>query len=117
MRIHFFKEVGFDTKKLRSFNIGPILFKEECTFIKELSLDDEVIINIQKGKMSENGAKWQLHHEIFNANGEKCAHISISGAWMDLTARKLTIPPAALIERMKQLESGMDYVHVRKKKT
>ncbi|MEL6356722.1 MAG: acyl-CoA thioesterase, partial [Bacteroidota bacterium] len=102
-RIRFFTEVGFDSGKLNELNVGPILFKEECSFIRELTSDDTITVNLLKGELSEDGSRWVLHHEIYNRHGEKSAHITIKGAWMDLKLRKLTIPPAEMAKAMHEL--------------
>jgi len=114
-RIRFFSETGFNAEEMNKLNLGPILFKEECTFIKELTLEDTIRVNLLKGEVSENGARWTLHHEIFNSKNEKCAHITIKGAWMDLSIRKLTIPPITLAKAIHKLPIGSHYVHKSKK--
>ncbi len=115
-RIRFFKDYGFTAKKLEGLNIGPIIFKEECSFIRELSPDDAIKINILKGAMTGNASKWVLHHEIFNQHGVKCAQITTQGAWIDLEKRKLTIPPQEIADAMHQLPSGDFYVYSKAKK-
>ncbi|MGB3464271.1 MAG: acyl-CoA thioesterase [Cyclobacteriaceae bacterium] len=113
-RIKFFTELGFDSKKLDQLNLGPILFKEECNFLRELRAEDTITVNLLKGKVAEDGSKWELHHEIFNGAGQKSAHITISGAWMDLQKRKLTNPPANLASKLHELPDGERYVYQKK---
>lgn len=109
-RIKLFADRGYDSKMMSELNIGPVIFKEECNFIRELTLDDIITVNVLRGEMSENGAKWILHHEIFS-NGIKCAHISLNGAWLDLAARKLIVPPDELVQIFKNLPLGEAYVY------
>ncbi len=115
LRIKFFEQVGFDSAKMQDLNIGPILFKEECSFIKEILPSDTVLVNILKGEVSDNAARWVLHHEMFNGSGEKCAQISIKGAWMDLSLRKLTIPPVELASAFHALEEGEYFTYKKTK--
>ena len=110
-RMQFFLKIGFNTAKMEQLQIGPILFKEECTFIKELKLEDVIQINLSIGQISPDGSRWVLHHEIFNAAGEKCAHISVKGAWIDLVKRKLTAPPTEILNAFDQLPKGEPYEH------
>ena len=112
-RIRFFTENGFDSSKMNELNLGPILFKEECSFIREISTDDTITINLLRGEISDGAAKWTMHHEIFNQHG-KSAHITISGAWMDLNKRKLTKPPKELAAVLKELPEGESYVYKKK---
>jgi len=110
-RIRFFESINFDSKKMGTLNIGPVLFKEECSFIKELKLDDIIIINLLRGKMPDDGSRFELHHEIFNSSGDKSAHITVKGAWMDVKARKLTIPPIELHHKLFELKWGDYYIY------
>lgn len=109
-RIKLFAASGFDSKKMNELNTGPVIFKEECNFIKELTLDDIITVNVLRGNISDNGAKWVLHHEIYR-NGVKCAHITLQGAWLDLNARKLIVPPDELVQILKNLPEGESYVY------
>ena len=70
-RIRFFAELGFDAVKMDELNLGPILFKEECSFIREIRPDDNIMVNLLKGKVKEDGSRWVLHHEIYNFYGKK----------------------------------------------
>ena len=110
VRIRFFAENGFDSTKLSELNLGPVVFKEACSFIKEIHPNDTIRINLLKGQMKDDCSRWELHHEIFNRHG-KCAHITLTGAWMNLLERKLTVPPVELAEAIFQLPDGEEYVY------
>ena len=65
--------------------------------------------------MSDDASKWTIHHEIFNQKGEKAAHVTVLGAWLDLNKRKLTTPPKELAKAFYDLEKGEAYTHKSKK--
>lgn len=115
VRIRCFAEHGFDTTKLTSLGIGPILFKEECSFIREIRPDDTIRINLLRGNVREDGSRWELHHEIFNQRDEKCAHITIQGAWLDLKLRKLAVPPTEMAKVLNELLQGEAFVYRKSK--
>lgn len=117
MRIRYFADNGFSAFKMNELNIGPILFKEECSFIKEIHPEATILINLLKGEIADDASRWVLHHELFNQNGEKSAHITIKGAWMDLNLRKLTVPPIGLAEALHELPTGVPYVYKKSKKS
>ena len=94
IRIRYFNELGFN---------------EECSFIRELNPDDTITINLLNGETSKDASRWALYHEIFNTKGEKCAHLKVEGAWIDLSKRKLTIPPIELANSMLDLPKGEDF--------
>lgn len=108
-RIRFFMEIGYSPSQMDGLNIGPILFKESCSFIKEIRLEDTIRVNLLKEDVREDGARWLLHHELYNQHDEKVAHITIQGAWMDLEKRRLTIPPKALADGFHSLTEGKAY--------
>ena len=115
IRIRYFNELGFSSAILSKLSIGPILFKEECSFIKELHPDDIITINLLKGEISEDASRWILHHEIFNHKGEKSAHITTKGAWMNLKIRKLTVPPLDIAKALHELPMGEEYTYKKNK--
>ena len=109
LRIRFFESLGFGNSVLTNLKLGPVIFKEECSFIKELSIDDTIRVNILRGEINKDASRWVLHHEIFNSKGEKSAHLKVEGAWIDLSKRKLTIPPIELANSMLDLPKGEDF--------
>lgn len=113
VRIRFFAEIGFDSSRFSELNLGPIVFKEECSFIKEIHPNDTIRINMLKGTMNNDCSRWVLHHEVFNQHG-KCAHITLMGAWMNLVQRKLTVPPLKLANAIRELPEGNEYVYKKK---
>jgi acyl-CoA thioester hydrolase len=110
IRIACFTQAGYDAERMGQEGIGPILFHEECSFLKEIKSNDNVRINLLKGELHPDGLKFTLHHELFNAQGDKLAHITVKGAWMDLKRRKLCVPPQALKEAFEALDSGQRFV-------
>lgn len=111
VRIKFISGSGFDANKMSNLQLGPILFKEECSFIREIHPDDTLRVNVLIGSTTEDGSRWILHHEIYNQHNNKVAHITAKGAWMDLEKRKLTTPPQKLADAFRNLPSGEDYVY------
>jgi acyl-CoA thioester hydrolase len=77
---------------MQAQHIGPILFREECVFRKEIKFGDDISINLKLDKCTKNFSRWTMKHEIWK-NGEiLCAIITIDGAWLDTELRKLTVP-------------------------
>lgn len=108
-RIQCFVEAGFGMKEMEAQSIGPILFKEECSFIREIKPEDQIRINMKKGDIRKDGSRWVIHHELFNQDDEKVAHITVHGAWMDTKLRKLKSPSAELALAFDDLPVGNYY--------
>ena len=77
---------------MQQLNFGPILFREECVFKKEIIMGDEVTIDLKLLKSKQNFSRWSILHTIFK-NTQVAALITVDGAWLDTVKRKLTEPP------------------------
>ena len=93
VRVRYFKEQNFSIEEFSKFNIGPILFTEETSFRKEIHLGENISVDIKLAGLSKNGERWKITHQVFNEAGKLAATIKVYGAWIDLTKRKLTVPP------------------------
>ena len=93
VRVRYFKEQNFSIEEFSKFNIGPILFTEETSFRKEIHLGENISVDIKLAGLSKNGERWKITHQVFNEAGKLAAIIKVYGAWIDLTKRKLTVPP------------------------
>lgn len=92
MRMMFLSERGLTTKKLEEFQIGPILLREEAIFRREILLEDHITIDVELVKTTRDFSRWSLRHNIIKGDNVLAAIISIDGAWIDMTKRKLIIP-------------------------
>ncbi len=109
VRARFFKAHGFDLKAFSKSNLGPILFKEETSFFKEIHLGDDITIDLHLEAVSKGGERWKLKHNIYNEEGELAAQIKIYGAWLDLKHRKLTSPPSEMLGILNKLAKTDDF--------
>src|SRR5690606_24229494 len=102
-RIKFFNEFGLAASIMQQLQVGPILFREECIFRKEIHLEDTVKIDLVLSKGRRDFSRWSIHHRIFKNDNILSALITVDGAWLDTNKRKLTVPPAeavSLFEKM-----------------
>ena len=93
-RMAFLVENGLTPQVMHEHHIGPILFREECFFKKELNFGDEITINLKLSKTTSNYSRWTMEHEIYKNVDILSATINIDGAWMDTQKRKLAAPPS-----------------------
>ena len=89
---------GYDIKEFARLRLGPVLFREETTFLKEVSIGEEIRVNSRLRTVNDDGTRWSITHTIYKADGRVAATVAVDGAWLDLDRRKLTTPPAALCE-------------------
>ncbi|MET0634688.1 MAG: acyl-CoA thioesterase [Chitinophagaceae bacterium] len=93
-RLSYLAECGIDTTAMQQLQIGPILFREEAQFKKEIRLEDQLQIEVELVKSRRNYSRWTIRHRIVKQGGILCAVITVDGAWLDLVKRKLAVPPA-----------------------
>ncbi len=67
-RINFFTKNGITSGVMLQHNIGPILFREECVFKKEIRFGDKITVNIKLDNVNRNYSRWRIVHEIFKNN-------------------------------------------------
>jgi acyl-CoA thioester hydrolase len=92
-RISFFDENKLSTGVLQELQIGPILFREECIFRREIRLGDKVTIDLRLLKAKRDYSRWAIQHNIMKNGDTLSAIITVEGAWLDVSKRKLTVPP------------------------
>lgn len=94
-RINFFLENGLGAKEMQQIDIGPILFREECIFRKEIHFGDRVRINLKLRKAKRDFSRWTIQHEIIKGEDIRSAILTVDGAWLNTKERKLASVPAA----------------------
>jgi len=95
-RITFLNSQGLTPAFMMENSIGPILFREECIFRKEVRLGDTLQIDLQLAASSANFGRWTIRHNIIKNDNVLAAVITVDGAWIDTNRRKLTTPPEAV---------------------
>ena len=97
-RVEFLNEYGLTAEVMQQLQFGPILFKEECVFRKEIRLGDIVTMNLKLIRSRKDYSRWSIQHQILK-NGEiLCAVITVDGAWINVAERKLMSPPEQVID-------------------
>lgn len=95
-RLMYFEEISMPFHKLLSMNVGPILFREDTRFFKEIRMNEEFEVGFSISKLRKDGSKWSFRHNIYTKDGDLSAKIDVDGAWLDLAKRRTTVPPAEL---------------------
>jgi acyl-CoA thioester hydrolase len=97
-RINYLTAHGLTIALMQQHRFGPIIFREECVFRKEIKYGDEVSISMKLLKGKKDYSRWTIQHEIRKQEDVLCAVVSIDGAWLNTAERKLFIPPAEVVE-------------------
>jgi len=108
-RICFFHSQGVTTSILLEHLLGPILFREECIFRKEIHFSDNLNIDLQLIKSRDDYSRWSIRHSIYKNQDTLAAIITIDGAWIDTQKRKLTVPPPVVANMVAEMPKSPDF--------
>jgi acyl-CoA thioester hydrolase len=92
-RMTVLAERGITMAVIQQEHIGPVLFREECVFKRELKFGDTVEIKLKLLKATADFSRWSFVNEIWKNGDLLAAVVTVDGAWMDTKQRKLTAPP------------------------
>lgn len=111
-RLELLDQLGFTTAKFKEYKIGPILFREELIYLKEVPPNDTITMTCELSKWNEAKGFWSFTQELFRSDGAKAAIIHVDGAWLDLTKRKLAVLPEELNRMFLTVDKTKDFVKV-----
>jgi acyl-CoA thioester hydrolase len=109
VRIEFLNEQGLTAEVMQELKFGPILFREECVFRREVRSGDDMRINLRMMKSRKDYSRWSIQHQISRADGTLCALLTVDGAWIDMVKRKLSTPPAKVEEVFERMPKGEEF--------
>jgi len=96
-RIEIIDSLGLTVKLMQEQHFGPILFREECVFKKEILLSDAITLRAKLAKRNADASRWTIQHEFVSADDKVCAILTLDGAWIDTRLRKLLSPIPQII--------------------
>ncbi len=112
-RVEILEQLGLTMRIMQEQNFGPILFREECIFRKEIRQNTKVFISTKVGKISDDASRWTLVHELKNEKEELLATITVDGAWMDTKIRKIANPtPQIAIDVMNLMPKSENFTQL-----
>lgn len=114
VRMSFMTERGITPSLLQQLHTGPILFREECIFKREISFNDEVELNLTLTKSTHDMSRWSMKHEIWKNKDTLSAILHIDGAWLNTQLRKLAIPPDSFREVFEAVPRSDDFFWIEK---
>lgn len=97
-RVGIFTDHGYSMDHIAKLGLGPILFREETRFLKEVYMSDTITVTCSVRAMRKDASRWTMVHEIFRGDGSKAAIVTVDGAWINLDTRKLGAPPEEMLE-------------------
>lgn len=116
VRVAFLESKGVGLAWMAQNAIGPVLFREEARFARELRSGDVMAIDVQLAAASPDGRKWRMRHRVFK-DAEVAATLEVDGAWLDLRARKIVVPPEEMVRAFADFSRTDDFTVLTSSKT
>jgi acyl-CoA thioester hydrolase len=108
-RVEFLNEMGLTAHVMQELHFGPILFREECIFRREIRSGDKIRMTVEIIRAKKDFTRWSIRHQIIKEDGTLCAILTVDGAWLDLTRRKLATPPEMVYKVFEQMPRSEDF--------
>jgi acyl-CoA thioester hydrolase len=109
VRMLFFAEHGFPMSEFVRLRIGPVVRKDEVEYFREIGLLESFRVTLALAGQSEDGSRFLLRNEFIKEDGRTAARVTSLGGWLDQAARKLAVPPPALLDTMRSLPRTADF--------
>lgn len=111
-RSNMLRQSGLSLEEFSKHQIGPILFREELTYYREIGLDESISVKVEMTKLNTQNFRFSFRHEIYKENGVKAATVEIDGAWLHLQKRKLTTIPDEWSSTFDSIPKAEDYTEI-----
>ena len=108
-RFRLLEAHGFPQARFESLRFGPVMFREEIRYRRELLFGDEITVNVLFAGLSDDGSQWRVQQEVMRADHKQAAVLTIEGAWIHLDSRRLVAPPHELLGLLRTLPRTEDF--------
>lgn len=88
-RVCYLGNIGLGVEWSKEHNIGPVLFKEETEYQREVHIGELLKITVEAGEPTGFTKSIQMVQHIYKNDGELAASHKCVVAWMDLCLRKI----------------------------
>jgi acyl-CoA thioester hydrolase len=109
-RIDLLDAIGLTVSFMQQKGLGPVLFREECVFRREIRYGDQIQLTSKLKNARRDFSRFSIQHEFVRDDGTVCAVLTIDAAWIDTRIRKLTIPPSIGLQKLETIPKAEDFI-------
>ena len=109
VRMMYFAENGFPMAEFYRLRIGPVIFRDELEYYREVGLLDEFRVTLEMAELSSDGSRFVIQNTLLRRDGKMIARIRSKGGWLGLDARRLLAPPEALLRALQNAPRSEDF--------
>jgi len=112
-RIQILDQYGINTHVMNQERFGPVLFREECQFKREIHLGSRIYIATKLLKMKRDASLWVIRHQFLSETDKLHALLTVEGSWIDTVQRKLAKPvPKIVFEGLERFPKTDDFEYL-----
>lgn len=108
VRTEFLISNGVTPQLMLKEHFGPVLFREEAIFKKEIRFGDTIVMDVKTSYLSKDYSRFGMQHQMWREE-ELCAIINVEGAFIDTIKRKLTAPPQKAVDMVESMPKTEDF--------
>lgn len=98
-RVAYLDKTGLTWQRMYQLQIGPIIFREECIFKKEIRPGDPVTIDLRLLRAKKDFSRFTIQHEVKKNPETVSAILTVDIAWLNGLTRKLAVLPQEEIDK------------------
>ena len=107
-RINVLAAHGLTMSDMQKGGFGPVIFREECRFLKEIKPEDAIdLVPAVKG-LSKDYRKFIFTHHFMRGDA-CCAIVQVEGAWFNSIERRILVPPQLVVDAMNGFPRAEDF--------
>ncbi|QNL50234.1 thioesterase family protein [Olivibacter sp. SDN3] len=96
-RISILNQYNITIAAMKEQQFGPVLFKEECEFKREITMTSKIYIETKLLRMKKDASFWIIRHRFLSDTNKLHAILKVEGSWMDTIKRKLAKPVPKIV--------------------
>lgn len=109
LRLNFFESNGYSFAGMIDLGIGPVLFREETKFLREIRMGEKLVVDLELVKARKDASKWTIRSGIYKKDHTLSAIVEVDGAWLDLQQRRIIQPPVEMVKMLDQAPKSEDF--------
>lgn len=108
-RISAFASQGLTMAYFDELGIGPVIFREETDYLREVSGNERVTISFELTGGSADWKHFRIRHVLTRQDGVHCATVVVRGSWLDRRERRIVVPPEPVTRAFQALPRTADF--------
>jgi len=109
VRMMFFSENGFPMQEFMRLRIGPVILRDELEYAREINLLEELRCTLELTLLPPGGMRFGIRNTFYRTDGKLAARVNSFGGWLDLSSRRLIVPPEGLLAALRSAPRSEDF--------